>query len=193
MENIENVHLSENGDVITSPVGNDGFVSIDGKRTYLNLFGEATSSLGSSGSLIKPTAASHNQVSGTGYAVIDADSKTKPVNMGSVKPTQRRPVYGRPRPSQPPVRIDTCIVGDDSTCDVSQHEICRTEAGVSACHCRPGTARRKHRDPCRKIVSVVLSLRVDRLYERRVVWATELLDKNSGSYQQLSYESERAV
>lgn len=31
-----------NGDIIVSPVGDDGFVSIDGKRTYINLFGEST-------------------------------------------------------------------------------------------------------------------------------------------------------
>lgn len=31
-----------NGDIIVSPNGDDGFVSIDGKRTYLNLFGEPT-------------------------------------------------------------------------------------------------------------------------------------------------------
>ena len=90
-------------------------------------------------------------------------------------------------------RIDTCIVGDDSTCDASQHEICRTEGGVSAWHCRPGHARRKHRDPCRKVVSVLVSLRVDRLYERRVVWANELANTATDSYQQLSYEAERAV
>lgn len=36
------------------------------------------------------------------------------------------------------VRIDTCIVGDDTTCDVSQNEICKTDLGVSSCHCRPG-------------------------------------------------------
>lgn len=90
-------------------------------------------------------------------------------------------------------RIDTCIVGDDSTCDGSQHEICRTEAGVSACHCRPGHARRKHRDPCRKVVSVLVSLRVDRLYDRKVKWVSDFLDKSSESYQQLSYETERAV
>lgn len=40
---------------------------------------------------------------------------------------------------------------------------------------------------------MILSLRVDRLYERRVVWANELSDKASESYQQLSYETERAV
>jgi hypothetical protein len=31
------------------------------------------------------------------------------------------------------------------------------------------------------------------LYERRVVWASELADKTSDSYQQLAYEAERAV
>lgn len=31
-----------NGDIIVSPAGDDGFVSIDGKRTYINLFGEST-------------------------------------------------------------------------------------------------------------------------------------------------------
>lgn len=90
-------------------------------------------------------------------------------------------------------RIDTCIVGDDSTCDGSQHEICRTEAGVSACHCRPGHARRKHRDPCRKVVSVLVSLRVDRLYDRKIKWVNDFFDKSSESYQQLSYETEKAV
>lgn len=71
--------------------------------------------------------------------------------------------------------------------------MCKTELGVSACHCRPGTARRKHRDPCRKIVSILLSLRVDKLYDRRVIWADDLGDKSSDSFQQLSFEAERAV
>ncbi|KAJ8962470.1 hypothetical protein NQ314_005707 [Rhamnusium bicolor] len=190
---IENVHnMGPHVDVITSSVGEEGFVSIDGKRTYLNLFGDATVSPTSVGAVIKPTAPSSNQVIGTGYAVVETEKTSKP-SAGSVKPTQRRPLYGRPRPSQPPVRIDTCIVGDDTTCDGSQHEVCRTESGVSACHCRPGTARRKHRDPCRKIVSVLLSLRVDRLYDKRVVWVGDLGDKNSESYRQLAYEAERAL
>lgn len=184
---IENIH---SGDVITSSSGTEEFVSIDGKRTYLNLFEDSTSKATS----IKPTgiAAANNQVFATGYAVAETE---KIHRQGSVtKPTlQRRPGFGRPRPTPPPVRIDTCIVGDDSTCDGSQHEICRTESGVSACHCRPGTARRKHRDPCRKIVSILLSLRVDKIYDRKVVWANELGDQNSDSYQQLSYEAERAL
>lgn len=63
-------------------------------------------------------------------------------------PTKSPPVWKKP--THPPVRIDTCIVGDDSTCDSSQHERCRTEAGVSSCHCRPGYTRRKHREPCHR-------------------------------------------
>lgn len=54
-----------NGDIIVSPAGDDGFVSIDGKRTYINLFGESTdtpfisnapsSTISTSSSTIKPT------------------------------------------------------------------------------------------------------------------------------------------
>ncbi|KAK9886647.1 hypothetical protein WA026_017568 [Henosepilachna vigintioctopunctata] len=185
---IEKVHVGQ--DVITSPQDGNGFVSIDGKRTYLNLFGEVEPTT-TSAEMIKPSGVSHNQVTGTGYAIAEPVEK-KP---SSIKPTQsqRRPLYGRPKPTHPPVRIDTCIVGDDTTCDVSQHEKCLTENGVSACHCRPGFTRRKHRDICRKIVSVLLSLRVDRIYERRIVWANELGDRNSDSYQQLAYEAERAL
>lgn len=44
----------------------------------------------------------------------------------------------RKKTHQAPVRIDTCIVGDDSTCDLAQNEVCKTDYGVSSCHCRPG-------------------------------------------------------
>lgn len=44
----------------------------------------------------------------------------------------------RTKPQQNAVRIDTCIVGDDSTCDIAQNEMCKTDLGVSSCHCRPG-------------------------------------------------------
>lgn len=49
----------------------------------------------------------------------------------------RRPVF-RPKPAVPLVRIDTCIVGDDSTCGVNLNEHCKTEAGISSCQCKPG-------------------------------------------------------
>lgn len=100
---IENVHLGSSADVITSSVGEEGFVSIDGKRTYLNLFGDAVTPSTSLPPIIKPSVPSNNQVTGTGYAVVETEKTSKP-SLGSVKPTQRRPLFGRPRPSQPPVR-----------------------------------------------------------------------------------------
>lgn len=38
-----------------------------------------------------------------------------------------------------------------------------------------------------------MSLRVDKIYERRIVWDKLLADKNSEAYGQLSYEAVRAV
>lgn len=96
---IDNVHGANNQDVITSSTGSEGFVSIDGKRTYLNLFGDATQAVSTA---VKPTNALHNQVTGTGFAVVD--EKPKPGGISAIKSSQRRPIYGRPRPSQPPVR-----------------------------------------------------------------------------------------
>lgn len=96
---IDNIHAANNQDVITSSTGSEGFVSIDGKRTYLNLFGDATPTVSTG---VKPTAALHNQVTGTGFAVVD--EKPKLGGTGAAKPANRRPIYGRPRPSQPPVR-----------------------------------------------------------------------------------------
>lgn len=97
---IDNIHGVQNQDVITSSTGSEGFVSIDGKRTYLNLFGDATPAASTG---VKPTAALHNQVTGTGFAVVD-DKPIKPVGAEVIKPPHRRPIFGRPRPSQPPVR-----------------------------------------------------------------------------------------
>lgn len=51
----------------------------------------------------------------------------------------------RLKTQQNQVRIDTCIVGDDSTCDIAQNEICKTDVGVSSCHCRPGKIRQLER------------------------------------------------
>ena len=46
-------------------------------------------------------------------------------------------------------RIDTCIVGDDSTCEKEKHEVCKTKLGVSSCFCRPGYGRKNHRHKCK--------------------------------------------
>ncbi|XP_045467312.1 uncharacterized protein LOC123675744 isoform X2 [Harmonia axyridis] len=188
---IDNVYVDQ--DVITSLQGENGFVSIDGKRTYLNLFGEVEATKVPSPN-IKQSDGSLSDVIATGYAIPESIEKISK-KVGSIKPTQiqRRPLFGRPKPNNPPVRIDTCIVGDDSTCDISQHEMCLTDNGISACHCRPGFTRNKLRDVCRKIVSVLLSLRVDRIHERKVVWLNELSNRNSDIYQQLAYEAGRAI
>ncbi|XP_037945598.1 flocculation protein FLO11-like isoform X1 [Teleopsis dalmanni] len=215
-------------DIIVSATGEEGFVSIDGKRTYINLFGDPTdppagaqvpstpataipqlpgsSNVGGSGNTGSNTSGNQNTHTGigAGYAVPETEVvELQPTKAENSKPNAQpqpattnsgptRPHY-RQRTTQPPVRIDTCIVGDDSTCDQAQHEHCKTENGVSSCHCRPGYSRRKHREPCRKVISFYLGMRVDRIYEHRIVWDNKLLDLNSEPYGQLSYESIRAI
>lgn len=44
-----------NGDIIISPTGDESFVSIDGKRTYIDLFGEPTAAPSSSATEQRPT------------------------------------------------------------------------------------------------------------------------------------------
>ena len=53
------------------------------------------------------------------------------------------------RPQAPPVRIDTCIVGDETTCEMDKHEVCLTYLGVSTCDCKPGYGRKDYRKACR--------------------------------------------
>ncbi|XP_039747921.1 uncharacterized protein LOC120625072 [Pararge aegeria] len=201
---IENINLHHTDhDIIVSASGDQGFVSIDGKRTYLNLFDTPTSSITPTKvQTAHPTASPHSTLGpslGTGVA-IPADDLPLPPPQRQPTPRplprphshagQRPHTYRRP---QPTVRIDTCIVGDDSTCDQAQNEKCRTEAGISSCQCRPGYARRVHRDPCRRVVSLIMNLRVDKIYDRKVVWDAKLADKESDPYQQMSYEAVRAI
>lgn len=102
---IENVNGAGSADVITSPVGAEGFVSIDGKRTYLNLFGDSSAVVPSVPQAIAPTPV-NDRVSGTGFVVVETEKPLKNVGKqptSGVKTTPRRPIYNR-RPSQPPVR-----------------------------------------------------------------------------------------
>ncbi|XP_050058949.1 uncharacterized protein LOC114126396 [Aphis gossypii] len=178
--------------VITSAEANQQFVSIDGKRTYINLFGSAEPTAVAPQS-IKPTSAASGSYSVS--QVLQPHGASSP----SGSPAPSPPIGGKPsapawkRPTHPPVRIDTCIVGDDTTCDAAQHERCRTELGVSSCLCRPGYSRRKHRDPCHRIVSIVFSLRVDRLYDNKITWTEKYKDSESQEYQQLEHEAVRAI
>ncbi|XP_058120593.1 uncharacterized protein LOC131293804 [Anopheles ziemanni] len=206
--------------IILSASGTEGFVSIDGKRSYIDLFGtetakktivrpQPTPTLTNGG--VRPTERPKPSkvmppplqpgIIGTGYAVPETESpvhaNAPATNNAGLPPHRGAPAIHGSRPKYPgglpPVRIDTCIVGDDSTCDQAQNERCKTESGVSSCHCRPGYARRKHREPCRRIVSLMLSMRVDKIYERRIHWDQALADRGSEKYQQLSYEAIRAM
>ena len=70
------------------------------------------------------------------------------------------------RPPAPPVRIDTCIVGDDTTCEIDKHEVCRTHLGVSSCDCKPGYGRVNHRKACKsklRITRTVFFKTVDKI------------------------------
>ncbi|ETN61413.1 hypothetical protein AND_006928 [Anopheles darlingi] len=215
--------------IILSASGTEGFVSIDGKRSYIDLFGTQTDkkqpapTVTAGGPIVRPTERPRPSkvpsplqpgIIGTGYAVPETESPVHASpNAGGVGSPggssgghrvgpgglvhSSRPKYpggaAAAAAGLPPVRIDTCIVGDDSTCDQAQNERCRTENGVSSCHCRPGYARRKHREPCRRIVSLMLSMRVDKIYERRIHWDPALADRGSEKHQQLSYEAIRAM
>ncbi|XP_050591420.1 uncharacterized protein LOC126922673 isoform X2 [Bombus affinis] len=179
-----------NADVIlTSAIEGQGFVSIDGKRTYLNLFESSDRTSTHAQTQPQPTRTQPPSIVGTGFAVAQPDPPT-----ATPRPSApiRRPTFHR-RPTQPPVRIDTCIVGDTSTCDISQHEACATVQGVSACHCKPGYARLQHSLPCKKIISIVVSIRVDKIYDRKVVWDRGFTDRDSEPYQTLAYEANRAI
>ncbi|GBP40223.1 hypothetical protein EVAR_37624_1 [Eumeta japonica] len=185
----------DHDDIIVTASGEHGFVSIDGKRTYLNLFGDPTTQKPAVHThSIRPTrvhAPQHTAIQAhtgvTGVAIPADDVPSGPVTRPQHRPQQ---VYKKP---QPTIRIDTCIVGDDSTCDQTQNEKCRTEGGISSCQCRPGYARRVHRDPCRRVTAFLLSMRVDRLYDGKVAWDPKLADKESEMYQKLSYEALKAT
>lgn len=133
--NVNPYNNYQGSDIILNPSGDQNFVSIDGKRTYFNLFsdisGEPTSSH------IEPTKVKSTEVKGTGYVIPEnppSIKKTTP-NNNSKSTIMKKPIL--PPPSNN-VRIDTCIIGDDSTCDQSQNEKCKIENGISSCNCKPG-------------------------------------------------------
>lgn len=99
----------DEADIIISPSGDQGSVFIDGKRTYISLFGEETDKVENivpSKTTVPPLvrATSTNKLSGvtgSGYAVAETES---PVSKVSSYGHHHRP-HHRPRvPQQPPVR-----------------------------------------------------------------------------------------
>lgn len=193
----ESVRVSLNpgsGDVIvTSAAEGQGFVSIDGKRTYIDLFQNSEVNPDptmTSPQQIQPSRTQAPPIIGTGIAVPQPDAP--PVNPRPSGPFRRPPLYSKPV-HQPTVRIDTCIVGDSSTCDGSQHEACATVQGVSACHCKPGYARLLHSLPCKRTVSIVVSMRVDKIFDKKLVWDNGFKDRDSEPYDTLSRAAKVAI
>ncbi|XP_022252383.1 uncharacterized protein LOC106468342 [Limulus polyphemus] len=117
------------------------------------------------------------------------------------KPQPNSPFFGtpperpsfRPRPNTPIIRIDTCIVGDESTCDVTLNERCKTVLGVSACYCRAGHARTVPRGPCAPVVTLQVALLLDRYDGQRLTFTRLYQDPNSKQYQRLEYEAEKGL
>lgn len=109
-------------------------------------------------------------------------------------PRIRRPTF-KPKPAVPPIRIDSCIVGDDSSCDQSHNERCITEYGISSCHCKPGYARLSQlRGYCNPVSTLQLNFKIDKLSdERRLVYNNSLANPNSEEYQYLEFETMQAL
>ncbi|XP_069983321.1 mucin-2 isoform X2 [Penaeus vannamei] len=198
--------------LITTPAGGqDGFVSIDGRKTYFDLIPTATQAqgltqqtigtgvgvvvpeedlppTGNDSPFLRPTAPLARP-SGTPNRPPPSTTPTAPTRP---KPAPPRKAYTR-RPTQPPIRIDTCIVGDDSTCQEQLSEVCRTEDGVSSCYCRPGTDRKRPRTPCKRMVSLKMALKVDLVGQQRIVWGGRYNDPESEEYRRLEWEATHAI
>lgn len=56
-----------------------------------------------------------------------------------------------------------------------------------------GYSRRKYRDPCRRVFSLLMSMRIDKYYTKPIVWDKTLADSNSEQFEIMSYEAMRAV
>lgn len=56
-----------------------------------------------------------------------------------------------------------------------------------------GYSRRKYRDPCRRVVSLIMSMRIDKYYDKPIVWDKLYTDTNSEQFERMSFEALRAV
>ncbi|XP_045101179.1 uncharacterized protein LOC123498107 isoform X2 [Portunus trituberculatus] len=196
--------LPAGGLLVNPAAGPDNFVSIDGRKTYFDLFPAATQ---------LQQQQPQQQTVGLGVGVvIPEEALPQPYPTPPSRPTPPRPApppspprpqptpatppprkYFTRRPTQPSIRIDTCIVGDDSTCQENLGEVCRTEEEVSSCYCKPGTARRRPRTPCKRMVSLQVSLKVDRVGPQRIVWTSNYANPAADEYRLLQWEAQHAI
>ncbi|XP_018010908.1 uncharacterized protein LOC108668242 isoform X3 [Hyalella azteca] len=221
-------NYQEAGDplLVTPTGGDDGFVSIDGRKTYFDLFPTATAkplphqtvglgvgvvipeedmidgefpddlnvgppySIPSNPSGITgpmgPVPPQAPQEPGLPGPYLSSPPSVPPSSIGTPLPFKRRP-------STPSIRIDTCIVGDDSTCQEQLLEVCRTEGDVSSCYCKPGTDRRRPRTPCKKMALLEMSIKVNRVGQQRIAWNGNYANPASEEYQVLEWEAQKAI
>lgn len=171
--------------VVTDP--GQGSVYIDGRPTHFKIRPAPTLQVGS-GVTVKTSP--HDTSSGGRVLTIPRPLATSPsvsTSSASSSKSVRRPPF-RLRPSVPLVRIDTCIVGDDSTCEVKMNEKCKTELGISSCQCRPGFGRSTARGMCNPIITLGVALKLDKLDEKKLSYNTKYANSNSEDYQFLEYE-----
>ncbi|XP_046655934.1 proline-rich protein 36-like isoform X4 [Daphnia pulicaria] len=192
----------------------DEYVSIDGRKTYFNLFPTETvdgnEPMVQATAMPKPAPMSNNN--GYGYAY--PDSPVEPVRPAA-PPRLSYPAAAAPRPSYPkpaaPVvinrptaslirrpsttplsRIDACIVGDPNAC-LEPNESCQAEEDGSACSCKPGFGRKKSSEVCKGLTGLLVSIRLDRLDNQRLAWSSSYSDPSSPDYQQLQWEANKAI
>ena len=133
--------------ITKATAGGEQFVTIDGKKTYFDVGPTRMPNFAAAAPNPKPEIPSYPPIptnNGNRYAPQEPVSQpilNRPSYVDKLVPTRRPPA--------PPIRIDTCIVGDDTTCQIDKHEVCRTYLGVSSCDCKPGYGRSSHRKACK--------------------------------------------
>ncbi|XP_055332861.1 uncharacterized protein LOC129584639 isoform X2 [Paramacrobiotus metropolitanus] len=91
-------------------------------------------------------------------------------------------------PTEEGIKLETCSIGDDSTCNQEAYEVCRKDDGVSTCVCRSGTARKHVRDPCQSVLSYYVYIRMNRFYDRQLTFGPQFADNKSYPYLTLARE-----
>ena len=166
--------------VVTDP--GQGSVYIDGRPTHFKIRhspSPPTLQVGS-GVSVKPGPNDHPRAG-------SLMPHRPPLTLNGKQPVRRPPF--RPRPVVPLVRIDTCIVGDETTCEVKMNERCKTDIGISSCQCKPGFGRSTSRGMCNPIVTLGVSLRLDKMGENKLTFNRNFANPNSEEYQFLEYET----
>ncbi|GAU89139.1 hypothetical protein RvY_01724-2 [Ramazzottius varieornatus] len=91
------------------------------------------------------------------------------------------------------IKLETCSLGDDSTCNQAAYEVCRNEDGATTCSCKLGTGRQHLRDVCQGVFSFYVYLRCNRLYDRQLSFGPAFANRKSYPYTVLEREIQLGV